>query len=104
MFHNTKRKFVVVESCFEVIFCHGHVFTCSSGCFCACGFVDDVSCETFSIKRSKVLVLQLPLSVVGYFTFIQYLPVVVFDCVGHVSCAAVAYFKVVFSEDLEQFV
>ena len=46
MFHNTKRKFVVVESCFEAIFCHGHVFTCSSGCFCACCFVDDVICET----------------------------------------------------------
>ena len=56
MFHNTKRKFVVVESCFEVIFCHGHVFTCSSGCFCAFGFVDDVICETFSVKRSQVLV------------------------------------------------
>ena len=58
----------------------------------------------FPSRGHRSLFLQLPLSVVGYFTFIQYLPVVVFDCVGHVSCAAVAYFKVFFSEDLEQFV
>ena len=58
----------------------------------------------FSSRGQRSLFLQLPLSVVGYFTFIQYLPVVVFDYVGHVSCAAVAYFKVVFIEDLEQFV
>ena len=58
----------------------------------------------FLSRGQRFLFLQLPLSVVGYFTFIQYVPVVVLDCVGHVSCAAVAYFKVVLSEDLEQFV
>ena len=47
----------------------------------------------FPSRGQRSLFLQLPLSVVGYFTFIQYLPVVVFDYVGHVSCAAVAYFK-----------
>ena len=58
----------------------------------------------FPSRGHRSLFLQLPLSVVGYFTFIHYLPVVVFDCVGHVICAAVAYFKVFFSEDLEHFV
>ena len=61
----------------------------------------------FPSRGQRSLFLELPLSVVGYFTFIQYLPVVVFDYVGrvgHVSCAVVAYSKVVFIEDLEQFV
>jgi len=58
----------------------------------------------FPSRGQRSLFLQLPLFVVGYVTFIQYLPVVVFDYVGHVSCAAVAYFKVVFSEGLEEFV
>ena len=95
---------MVVESCFEVVFCHADVFACRSGCCCVCGFVNDVTCETFSIKNSKVLVSAITSFFCGHFTFIQYLPVVVFDYVGHVSCATVAYFKVVFSEDLEQFV
>ena len=69
-----------------------------------CGFVDDVTCETFYIKNSKVLGSAIISFFCGHFTFIQYLPVVVFDYVGRVNCAAVAYFKVVFSEDLEQFV
>jgi len=91
---------MVVESCFEVILRHADVVTCSSGC-CHFGLVDDVICETFSIKRAKFPASAITcLSVVGRFRS----HVVVFDYVGHVSCAAVAYFKVVSFEDLVQFV
>ena len=38
----SKREFVVVESCFEVIFHHADVVTRSSGCCRDCHFVDDV--------------------------------------------------------------
>ena len=66
-----KREFVVVESCFEVIFRHADVVTRSSGCCRDCRFVDDIICETFSINRAKVLVSAITcLSVVGHFAFI----------------------------------
>ena len=76
---------MVVESCFEVIFPHADVVTSSSGCCRDCHFVDDIICETFSIKRAKVLVSAITCpSVVGHFAVIKYLPVMVFDYVGHV--------------------
>ena len=66
-----KREFVVVESCFEVIFHHADVVTRSSGCCRDYHFVDDIICETFSIKRAKVLVSAITCpSVVAHFIFI----------------------------------
>ena len=66
-----KREFVVVESCFEVIFHHADVVTSSSGRSRDCHFVDDIICETFSIKRPKVLVSAITCpSVFGHFAFI----------------------------------
>ena len=66
-----KREFVVVESCFEVIFHHVDVVTRSSGCCLDCHFVDGIICETFSIKRAKVLVSAITCSsAVGHFAFI----------------------------------
>ena len=65
-----KREFVVVESCFEVIFRHADVVTCSSGCCRDYVSTDDVIFETFSIKRAKVPVSAITcLFVVGHFAF-----------------------------------
>ena len=75
-----KRGFVVVESCFEVIFRHADVVTCSSGC-CR----DYVSRMTsfvrhFPLRGQRSLFPQLHvflLSVISH--SIQYLFVMVFD-------------------------
>ena len=48
-----EREFVIVVSCFEFVLCHSTVSACITGGCCDCSFIDNVGCETFSIKRAK---------------------------------------------------
>ena len=57
-----------------------------SWCCCNSGFVGNVTCETFTINRTKVLISGIALSRghVSLIALIQDLLVVVFDYIGHV--------------------
>ena len=65
------REFVIVVSCLEIILCHANVSVCDSGCCCDSGFVDDVICETFTIKRAKVLISTVA-SLLGTVRFVAF--------------------------------
>ena len=54
VFSVVEREFVI--SCLEIILCHADVSVCDSRCCCDSGFVYDVICETFKIKRANVLI------------------------------------------------
>ena len=70
-----EREFVVVVSCFEIVFCHADVNVHESECCCDSGFMDDVTCETFTMKRAKILFSAIALSqgqvTVAYFLIRQ---------------------------------
>ena len=65
----------------EIVFCHADVSR-EPRCSCDSRFVDDVICETYIIRRAKVLVSAIALSLsrghVSLIAFIQDLLVVVF--------------------------
>lgn len=64
----------------EIVFCHADVSR-EPRCSCDSRFVDDVICDTYTIKRAKVLISAIALSRghVSLIAFIQDLLVVVFD-------------------------
>ena len=80
---------MVVETCFEVVFCHASVSTCSAGCCHDHSFIDNVICETFfhqigkgpcfcnnccqlfHIHSINIFLLSFFIAAVAYFKFVS---------------------------------
>ena len=98
------RELMVVETCFEVVFCHANVSTCGAGCCLDCSFLDNAIYESFFHQIGKGPCscnncMSFPLSVVSHSFNIFLLWFLIM-----VAIAAVAYFKVVSVEKLVQLV
>ena len=89
-----EREFVVIVCCFYVVFIYSNVSLWVTGSRCDCNFADNVACQTFTIKRAKILhcAIVLP-SATNIMTFIKVLLILVLLMFCHVGCAAVADFK-----------